>query len=52
MRGTPLPVTVIVVALEAVEHGLKFTRCLELDGFARQRPVDGAADDDSKVDWR
>lgn len=44
-----LPMTIVVVTLESIEHWLKLPRHLEIDGFARQRPVDGTADNDRKV---
>jgi hypothetical protein len=46
-----LPMTIVVVTLESIEHWLKLPRHLEIDGFARQRPVDGTTDNDRKVHY-
>jgi hypothetical protein len=43
--------TIVVVTLESIEHWLKLPRHLEIDGFARQRPVDGTTDNDRKVHY-
>jgi hypothetical protein len=42
---------VVVVSLESIKHWLKLSRHLEVDSFARQRPVDGTTDNDGKVHY-
>jgi hypothetical protein len=40
----------IVVTLESVKQRLQFPRRLEIDHLTRERPVDGTANNDGKID--